>query len=156
MKNLFLAMFLGLAIVSCKEKKAETNNSDESQTTDSPEKMSSTLRKGCYMYDANGNSINLEITENGNPVVGKLTYALSGKDKNTGTFKGRLEDDKLTGQYTFQSEGTESSREVAFMVKGEKLVEGYGELTDEGTAFKDPNSIKYSSTMPLVKADCTQ
>lgn len=156
MKILILAMFLGLAIVSCKEKKAESNNTDENQKADSSEKMSSTLQKGCYMYDANGNSINLEITEIGTPVEGNLTYSLSGKDKNTGTFRGRLEDDTLIGQYTFQSEGSESSREVAFMFKGEKLVEGYGEMTGEGTAFKNRNSIKYSSTMPLPKTDCTQ
>ena len=80
--------------------------------------------------DENGTTINLEITELGNPVMGNLTFALSGKDRNTGTFKGRLKDEKLIGEYTFQSEGVESSREVAFKVDGDRLIEGYGELTD--------------------------
>lgn len=119
-------------------------------------RMSTVLQKGCYTYDENGTTIDLEITENGDSVTGNLAYALSGKDKNTGTFKGRLKDDKLIGEYTFRSEGVESSREVAFMVKGGRLIEGYGEMTDEGTAFKDPDAIDYSSKMPLAKTDCSQ
>lgn len=155
MKNLVLVLFFILAVVNCKEKNAETNNTVESEQTDMREKMVPVVQKGCYRFDENGTTITFEVTEIANSVEGNLTYALSGKDKNTGTFKGRLKDDKLIGEYTFQSEGVESSREVAFMVKGDQLIEGYGELTDGGTAFKDLDAINYSSKMPLAKTDCS-
>ncbi len=83
-----------------------------------------------------------------------LTYAYAEKDKNTGTFTGEFNDGKLVGTYTFQSEGVESKRQVAFMLKDNQLVEGYGELNEDGTIFKDVNSVNYSSTMPLTKMDC--
>lgn len=118
--------------------------------------MTPTLEKGCYIYNANGSMVNLEITKTDNPVEGNLIYALAEKDKNTGTFNGQFNDGKLVGTYTFQSEGIESKRQVAFMLKDHQLVEGYGELNEDGTMFKDVNSVSYSSTMPLTKTDCTQ
>ncbi|KKN46648.1 hypothetical protein LCGC14_0671010 [marine sediment metagenome] len=85
-----------------------------------------------------------------------LTYALAEKDKNTGTYKGEFNDGKLIGTYTFQSEGVESKRQVAFMLSDDQLIEGYGELNEDGSLFKDVNTVNYSSTMPLSKTDCAQ
>jgi len=142
-------------MVNCKEKNTETHNTVESERTHLPNKMAPALKKGCYRFDEKETTIIFEVTEIGKSVEGNLTYALSGKDKNTGMFKGLLKDDKLIGVYTFESEGAESSREVAFMVKDGRLIEGNGELTDGGTAFKDPDAINYSSKMPLAKTDCS-
>ncbi|GGG34220.1 hypothetical protein GCM10010976_02430 [Bizionia arctica] len=114
------------------------------------------LQIGCYLYKENGNMINLDITKNDNPVEGFLTYSLKEKDKNIGVFKGQLEGDKLVGNYTFKSEGKESTRQVAFVLKVNQLIEGYGELNEEGTMFKDINAINYSSTTPLTKSVCQQ
>lgn len=41
-----------------------------------------------------------------------------------------------------------------FLVKDNQLIEGYGDLNEDGTKFKDVNSIKDTSTMPLTKVDC--
>lgn len=153
MKNLFLTAFVAIAIVGCKEKKEETRMANESEVQ-IPEDKSGILEKGCYTYNAHGNTVNFEITDIGDSILGNLSYAYSGKDRNTGTFKGHLNNDKLIGDYTFRSEGVESSRQVAFMVKDNQLIEGYGELNGEGTAFKDSNTLTYSSTMPLTKTDC--
>lgn len=145
--------FVAMTIASCKEKKEETKMAHESEAS-VQEKKSDVLQKGCYTYDTDGSMVNFEIIEIGDSVIGNLSYAFSGKDTNTGTFKGHLKNDKLIGDYTFQSEGSESVRQVAFQVKGDQLIEGYGELNEAGTAFKDTNSISYSSTMPLTKTDC--
>jgi len=114
----------------------------------------SALEMGCYSYHGNGNAIDLEITGLNNGVSGKLMYALDGKDRNSGTFSGRLNGDKLLGTYTFISEGIESMREVAFLIKDNQLIEGYGELNENGTTFVDRSNLSYTSTMPLTKTDC--
>lgn len=112
------------------------------------------LQKGCYTYDGNSSRINFEITEVGTEITGKLYYSLKEKDSNSGTFKGVLSGDTLLGNYTFSSEGVESTREVAFLVKDNQLIEGVGELNATGTAFKDRNIIKYGPDMSLKKTDC--
>src|SRR5690606_41367916 len=101
-------------------------------------------------------AINMEITGIQNRVTGNLTYSLDGKDRNSGVFTGDLNGDKLIAEYTFMSEGIESKREVAFLVKVDQLIEGYGELNEAGTVFVDKNNISYTSTMPLTKTDCNK
>ncbi len=43
---------------------------------------------------------------------------------------------------------------MAFWVKDNQLIEGYGDLNEDGTKFTDVNTIKYTSTMPLTKVEC--
>ncbi len=117
-------------------------------------KMTSAINMGCYIYKEDGNSVHLEVTSTANPVQGKLQYQFAEKDRNTGTFTGNFKDGKLIGTYTFMSEGTESKREVAFLLKKGQLIEGYGEMDDNGTAFKDRESISFSSSMPLSYVKC--
>jgi hypothetical protein len=85
---------------------------------------------------------------------GTIEYALAEKDKNTGTFEGTFENNILIADYTFQSEGKESVRQVAFQLQDDQLVEGYGEVTADGTKFLDVSKIKFNSTMPLTKTNC--
>ena len=127
----------------------------EAPETVAPPQPVPTLEVGCYTYDANGNKVVLEITEINNAVLGNLSYALSEKDANAGTFAGELLDSVLIGKYTFMSEGTQgNTREVAFLFKDGQLIEGYGELDETGTAFKDKNALSFSSSMPLSKTEC--
>lgn len=154
MKKLIILSLLALTFASCKNNTSKENKVNKESKTVATEKPSSLLQTGCYSYNANNNAINLEITSVENGVTGTLTYALDGKDSNSGTFVGKLEGNKLFGVYTFTSEGVESKREVAFLVKGNQLIEGYGELTESGDAFKNKNDIKFTSTMPLTKTDC--
>lgn len=155
-KKILLVSFLALAFLNCKNKE---NKAEETTIEESSEEIVNTapvFETGCYMYNENGNMVNLEITKADNPVEGNLTYALAEKDKNTGTFKGEFNNYQLVGIYTFQSEGIESVRQVAFMLVDNQLIEGYGELNEDGTMFKDANAINYTSTMPLTKTDCNQ
>lgn len=153
MKKLIILSLLAICITSCKNntKKQGTTEEKDVMTTEEP---SALLETGCYSYNANNSAIHMEIISLENGVTGKLNYALAEKDSNSGTFNGELSDDKLIGEYTFMSEGIESKREVAFMVKDNQLIEGYGEINEIGTAFKDKTNINYTSTMPLSKTDC--
>ncbi len=155
MKNVLLFCLGIVLLLNCKnaQKPAEA----PSEGTNSQEgKPTSSLVIGCYAYDGNGSSVQFEITSDVNPVKGHLNYMLAEKDRNTGTFSGNLKDGKLIGTYTFQSEGTGSQREVAFLLKEGQLIEGYGEMNETGNAFKNRENISFSSTMPLSRTNCQQ
>ncbi|MDD7886526.1 hypothetical protein [Flavivirga sp. 57AJ16] len=154
MKKLILLLLLIIGFTNCKNNTAKEKNTSEEKEVVVNKKPTSLLKTGCYSYNADNNAINLEITDVENGIKGNLTYALDAKDSNSGTLNGTLEGDKLFGEYTFMSEGVESKREVAFLIKDNQLIEGYGELNENGTAFVDKNKISYSSTMPLTKTDC--
>ena len=113
-----------------------------------------TATKECYEYDQDGNDISMQIETTGKDVIGAMTYSLSEKDKNAGILKGQWKNDILLLDYTFLSEGTESTRQVAFQLKDGQLIEGYGEMNEDGTKFIDVSQIKFTSTMPLSKIDC--
>lgn len=146
---------------SCKnkEEKHDKNDMEEpmSEQTNREEIAStSQLEMGCYMYKREDNMVNFEITKNENPVEGNLTYALAKKDKNTGTFRGEINEGKLVGIYTFMSEGVQSKRQVAYLLKDKRLIEADGELNDDGNMFKDLKTVSYTSEMSLNKTDCQQ
>jgi len=152
MKKFALLFFTALTMLNCKNKEEEK----VSQEIETKEKASTSLDLGCYIFDDGKNKISLEITDIGVEIKGNLIYAFAEKDKNSGNFSGKLNDGILIGKYTFQSEGKESVREVAFKVEGDKLIEGYGDLNEDGTAFKDASNLNFTSKMPLTKTDCSK
>jgi len=155
MKKLALLTFALITIVACKN-----DTKTDNQTVIEEEKAiietipKPTLETGCYNFKSESNDIQMEITEVNEKVMGNLNIAYAEKDANQGKFVGTLNGDKLIGTYTFNSEGIESSREMAFLIKDNQLIEGYGDLNKDGTKFKDVNTVKYTSTMPLTKVDC--
>ncbi|GAA4300607.1 COG3650 family protein [Aestuariibaculum suncheonense] len=112
------------------------------------------LETGCYAYNNNGNALLFQVTDVSHEVYGRLKYSYHEKDENIGNFRGRLYRDKLLGTFSFISEGIESVREVAFLVKQDTLIEGFGALDETGTAFKFRDSIEFTSKTPMVKTDC--
>lgn len=154
MKKLLFTCLALSVLASCKTKEKQEENETQPEVPVAVEEKAPALALGCYTYDGNGNHIVLEITEMNGTVLGNLDYALKEKDANKGTFSGVLKDSVLIGSYTFMSEGTESTREVAFLVKEGQLIEGFGALDETGTAFQDPTSLSFSSSMPLSKTDC--
>lgn len=154
MKKIVTLSFVLLVFANCKnkEQQAETSNSNPKEVTQ--EIVAAKLEIGCYVYDDEKNNITLEVTENKTPISGNLSYSLSEKDKNTGSFIGEIKADLLIATYTFNSEGKTSTRQVAFKLENDKLIEGYGELNTNGTTFKDVSSLNFDSKMPLLKSDC--
>lgn len=154
MKKSMVVVLLLFAVSSCKNKEKELEITEETTEEVIAQVPSPGLEVGCYTYDADGSKVVMEITQINDSVMGQLNYALKEKDGNTGIFKGVLKDSVLIGSYSFMSEGFQSSREVAFLLKGNQLVEGYGELDDTGMAFKDKETINFTSSMPLIKSEC--
>lgn len=126
------------------------------QTSITNEKETAPPRMECFMYDANGSAVSIQLQFIGNDVTGTLNYSLAEKDSNNGTIKGKVKNNILIADYTFYSEGNQSTRQVAFQFTENKLTEGYGEMTNEGTQFKDVTKLNFDSKMPLNKIDCTE
>lgn len=156
MKKLLTTGFAFLLLISCKEHSTTNTSTTISTPSETEAVVIPTLMKGCYGYTNNGSKITFDITEVEDVVVGKLNIVLKEKDRNSGTFEGQLQGDKLIGTYTFNSEGIESKRQIAYHVQDNQLIEGYGEMNENGTSFKDTSAISYTSSMPLIKGDCKE
>ncbi|MBN8642014.1 MAG: hypothetical protein J0L86_09410 [Flavobacteriales bacterium] len=150
MKNLFILFVTTLLLFSCKKKENAIEEPPKMEMT------SSFIPTGCYVFNDTKNVISFEITDNKSEIKGLLAYSFAEKDRNSGNFVGQLNNGILIGTYTFQSEGTESTRQVAFKINGNKLLEGYGEMNADGTTFKDTNSLTFPNDMPLIKTPCSQ
>ena len=156
MKKLLILALLTASLLGCNQR---TNTKTEQQQAQerseaTHEKPTAFLELGCYSYTDDLNSVILQISNLEDSIVGKLTYTHDGKDINSGVFIGELNDNKLFGTYTFISEGKESKRKIAFLIKDEQLIEGYAELNENGTGFLDKENITYASATPLTKTDC--
>jgi hypothetical protein len=112
----------------------------------------------CYSYNKNKDYVMLKITIIDNKVTGDLVYEYYEKDKNSGKINGVIKGDTLFADYTFMSEGLTSLREVAFLIKQNELVEGYGAVEEkEGkTIFKDKSTLEFNNTMVLKKIECNR
>ncbi|UIR57313.1 hypothetical protein LZQ00_05725 [Sphingobacterium sp. SRCM116780] len=156
MKKLIVLSFVALTMFSCKNKGSKTDSSNSATQKEVAVETTTPLGLGCYVFNDNKDTVSLEITSNEKEIKGNLTYSLAEKDKNSGSITGQLKDSILIADYTFQSEGTTSVRQVAFKVEGDTLIEGYGVFDPTGTTFKNVNNIDFTSKMPLIKTDCNK
>ncbi|NBB18775.1 hypothetical protein GVN20_05340 [Runella sp. CRIBMP] len=114
------------------------------------------MTSNCYMYTSKKDTIQMNLLRLGNKVSGDLAYKLYEKDLNQGTIEGEVRGDTLLVNYIFNSEGTNSIRQIVFLKQGDNWVEGYGdiEVTDEKVNFKNPKALNFNSTLILKKATC--
>lgn len=158
MKKLLALTVILVVLVSCK--KAEPVPAPEI-TPDPPKEAEVVEPAGdqCFASRLNGNIVALSFNVNSHQEVnGKLSYNLTGKDKNEGTLIGNMKGDTLVADYTFVSEGVSSVREVVFLQKDGTLIEGYGDVVDANNkvTFKDKKKLKFDAKNTLTKVDCPQ
>ncbi len=112
----------------------------------------------CYSYVTPRDTVYLHISRKNRNITGDLTYKLYEKDSNQGSLDGRIKGDTLLAEYTFNSEGRSSIREVIFLKKGESYVEGFGPVTEkEGKmTFQDHKNITFINGITLTKTSCTK
>ncbi|MDP5199950.1 hypothetical protein [Flavobacterium sp. DG2-3] len=157
-KVLTLTAVLALSIfASCKK---ETTTTEPVQITPSPPKEAEIVEPAgdqCYAWRANGSVIEMSFNVNSHQEVnGTLSYNLVGKDKNEGSLIGNMKGDTLVADYTFNSEGVSSVREVVFLQKDGTFIEGYGDVVEANNkvSFKDKSKLKFDQKNTLVKVDC--
>jgi hypothetical protein len=110
----------------------------------------------CYQYIKNRDTATLSLKIEDNKATGTLGYNLYEKDKNSGAIAGIVKGDTIIANYTFQSEGQTSVREVAFLKRGDQLAEGFGDAQDvKGEVkYKDVSTLKFDGSMVFGKIDC--
>ena len=104
----------------------------------------------CYHGTVGNSSSLLQISEQtASSVKGSLLFQNYEKDSSYGDFVGKYEDNKLTAVFTFQSEGTESVREIIFTKDGNNLSgDGFNYAPTE-----ECTSILYNQGLGLIPFD---
>lgn len=110
----------------------------------------------CFVYKMKKDSAFMHINVADSIVTGELAYAFFEKDRNLGRIEGKMIGDTLLVQYTFVSEGTESTREAAFLKKGSGWVQGFGEVKDTAglMVFKDRSKLRFKRGLFFKGVKC--
>ena len=142
--------------ISCNDNNNEkaVTEQDSADSTPVVVKPASTLG-GCYLMVQQKDTAMLKFDMLDSTISGKLQYKRFEKDRNDGNVNGILRDNLIIADYTFQSEGRTSVRQVVFSIKADSLFEGYGEIRVVGDTarFVDINNLKFLPA-PFVKTDC--
>lgn len=158
----YLLIFTAIATIlvsSCKnETKKEEFEVTSPEESDIMESDVNSPEIACYRYISKKDTVLLQMEKMNDEVAGTLSYNYFEKDKNDGTFEGKMMGDTLLGNYTFKSEGAVSVREVLFLKKGNMLVEGFGEVEEINGKIKFKNNTKftYNDAMPLEAINCDE
>lgn len=153
MKRLIFLAFAGLAVVACNNESTTKENNTVAEKTEHASLPAAT----CYLGISGRDSIVLTLRKDEEGLAdGELSYLFYEKDKSRGTFSGRMKGDTLFADYTYQSEGTTSTREIAFLQHGNTISEGYGDATEiQGVmTFKDPKKVEFGKGFVLNQTAC--
>ena len=155
-RKVIAATVLAVLLIACSDEAGQQPDVF-SHTSTTTKANSDTLTKleGCHTMIYNRDTAHLILSVKDTIVTGQLEYKRFEKDYNNGIVKGVLANDVIIADYVFQSEGTESIREVVFYVKGDSLYEGFGEVKVNGkiTKFVDNRNLKLMPS-PFVKVPC--
>lgn len=156
MKKLLSLIPVGLMLmVACQSKSVKEAKSKIDSTITSAAD-NDTAASQCYQYLKNRDTAFLTLKIDHDQFTGALSYNLFEKDKNAGNIAGIIKGDTLIAEYTFQSEGSTSTRQVVWLKKGDQLEEGFGDIeeVDGKTRFKNTTSLKYGEAMVFSKTPC--
>ncbi len=108
----------------------------------------------CYQMIIKKDTARLSFTRTGELLEGSLSYHREEKDKNDGTFRGRLLNDSvLLASYTFNSEGIKSVRELVFKIRDSILLQGYGEeyQRHDSAFLRAPGFAVFDTKNPFLR-----
>lgn len=151
-KSIVIITALAGFIAACQNKTPEQKIDSLAKAPDT----AVTENRMCYTYLKQKDTVSLSLTKVGNAVTGELNYNFYEKDKNSGTMAGTVKGDTILAEYTFNSEGKSSVREVAFLQKGDQLIEGYGPVAEKGgkTVFTNHAELKFGEGVALSLIPC--
>lgn len=158
MKTLLPAVLITLFAISCNKKTESTVNTLDSSGVfvDTESVADSTLATttGCYMHVTGNDTLFAQIDDNLGTVTGKLHYKNFQKDSSFGDLLGSSIGDTVKVDYTFQSEGVISTREIWFLKKDGKLYEGIGDFDKSGERYANYKKIKFEDGHVLSAVNC--
>ncbi|GGE50873.1 hypothetical protein EV200_10292 [Pedobacter psychrotolerans] len=151
MRNIIpiLAIFTS-AMMACQ------SNNTKTTSTDSKVAETDTNLKQCFQYINKKDTASLNLVTNKGTVNGVLSYNLFEKDKNNGSVAGIVKGDTIIADYTFQSEGTTSTRQVVWLKKNDQLIEGFGDVEEvKGKMkFKNTSSLRFDQSIVFKRFIC--
>lgn len=151
-----------LFVVACNSPEPENNNAIVAKEDTITELRYVTepplISSGCYGWAIAGDTATLQLSIAENRVTGNLIYDWSEKDRNSGSLQGVLQDSLIVANYTYQSEGRTSVREVVFKIKADSLVEGFGDVHTKGDVIehKNKDQLQFHDDRPFVKGVCRE
>lgn len=158
---------VSLFLITCSEEESARLNSESRDTDTTTALQADTMPAAvskpdtmmiCYRYD-NGDQHNwMEMTRIGDTAYGELHYTWGGKDGANGPFHGKFSGDTLWILFKSYGEGEYIDLERAYLLSGDKLLEGQGmqESNDAGNYyyFKHKKMIEFSQKEYLAKGPC--
>jgi len=153
MKKLIPTLSIAVCLMAACQSKNTNSDAGDSTSANSKEIDQS---KQCYQSIKNRDTANLSLNMEDEKVTGSLSYNLFEKDKNNGVISGIVKGDTIIADYTFQSEGTTSTRQVVWLKQNNQLVEGFGDVeeVDGKTQFKDLGKLGFGKSLVFNKIDC--
>ena len=159
MKKIFFVLSSAAILFSCEKK--ETVSNAASSTQDSLKINESDIQieaipHTCYSEAIGKDSVFVMLDDNLGTITGKMYYKNFEKDSSFGDVIGSKNGDTLKLNYTFQSEGMTSEREIYFLQKDGNLIEGIGDHKVEGNkdSYVNASKLKYEGGHILKQADC--
>lgn len=160
MKKYLLVAIASITIISCVKNSSEkintkTSASDSEIVLENAEPIESSTLQNCYVGANGKDSVFITLDDNLGTITGKLRYKNFEKDSSDGEIMGTQNGDTLKLNYTFQSEGLTSEREIYFLKKKDQLIEGIGEHKTEGNKdiYSNPAKLTYDSSI-LQSVNC--
>lgn len=154
----YAGVLAGLLLASACQNRASQERAGTGEADTTRLVATAPSARQCYAYETATDTVRLSFTRAGEAVTGELDYRLREKDSNTGTLTGTMRGDTLLAEYTFGSEGIESVREVAFLFRDGRVVEGYGPVAQrEGkVVFRDRRSLSFTPGFVLRPVTCPE
>lgn len=151
MKLICLSL-LTVCLFACQQRTKITGKKEKTDTT-------ATIpleEQSCYTYIKGRDTAELSLITTGVVSTGELNYKWFEKDRNMGTVEGEMHGDTLIANYTFNSEGKQSVRQVVFLKKGNQFLEGFGEVEEKNgkMQFKDLKRVDFSNPIIFEKVAC--
>lgn len=153
MKTLYTLFFAILLLAACNGPKKDS----PIDVAFSPEaEHLEKINTECFQYADANDTVRLTTHIDGTNISGSLDYSLYEKDKNSGTIDGEIRGNMIIAEYTFQSEGVTSKRQVVFKNMDEGWKEGFGEIknVDGIPVYTNIDSLDYSHQMILNPVPC--
>jgi hypothetical protein len=159
--QILLPVLLAGFVISCNSENSHKTTADSAAVVKTDTSVmaptTQTNTSDCYEYIKNRDTAALKLNITGDELTGDLSYKLFEKDSNKGKIAGELKGDTIIAEYTFDSEGLRSVREVIFVKQADgKLYEGTGEVEEKGgkMMFKNRSALKFGQSIVFSKADC--
>lgn len=103
-----------------------------------------------------GDSAYLNINVKDTTINGVLEYNWNLRNDDTGTVVGVYRDSLLYVNYSFESEGITSVKEVIFKYRQGQLFQAFGELDqrNDTVIFRDRGLLQFDLQHPFIKSQC--